>query len=60
MFDINEHSCYDKDIAILGGDLSHSEWQIEFMFNHLTTYFAKIIMNGMGYDNIVKAKVFEV
>ena len=43
MFDISEHLCYDKDIAILGGDLSHSEWQIEFMFNHLTEHFAKVI-----------------
>ena len=50
MFDINEHSCYDKDIAILGGDLSHSEWQIEFMFNHLTTYFVKVIVVLGNHD----------
>ena len=59
MFDINEDSCYNKDIAILGGDLSHSEWQIEFMFNHLTEYFAKVIvvLGNHDYYLISNAKV---
>lgn len=59
IFDIGGASCYNQDIAILGGDLSHSEWQIDFMFKYLTKHFAKVIvvLGNHDYYLISGAKV---
>ena len=50
IFNITEDTDYTEDVAIIGGDISHSEWQIEQAFKYLSTKFAKLIVVLGNHD----------